>query len=29
MSILENISMMPKYGYTDEELLEYIDENFD
>ena len=29
MSILENISVMPKYGYTDEELLEYIDENFD
>ena len=25
MSILETISMMSKYGYTDKELLEYID----
>ena len=29
MSILETISMMSKYGYTDKELLEYIDENHD
>ena len=29
MSILETISMMSKYGYTDKELLEYIDENDD
>ena len=29
MSILETISMMPKYGYTDKELLEYIDKHFD
>ena len=29
MSILETISMMSKSGYTDEELLEYIDEHYD
>ena len=29
MSILETISMMSKYGYTDKELLEYIDEHYD
>ena len=29
MSILETISMMSKYGYSDRELLEYIDENHD
>ena len=29
MSILETISMMSKCGYTDEELLEYIDEHYD
>ena len=29
MSILETISMMSKYGYTNKELLEYIDENHD
>ena len=29
MSILETISMMSKYGYTDKELLEYIDEDDD
>ena len=29
MSILETISMMSKYGYTDEELLEYIDKHYD
>ena len=29
MSISETISMMSKYGYTDKELLEYIDENDD
>ena len=29
MSVLETISMMSKYGYTDKELLEYIDENHD
>ena len=29
MSILENISMMSKCGYTDEESLEYINEHFD
>ena len=29
MSILETISMMSKYGYTDKELLEYIDKHYD
>ena len=29
MSILETISMMSKYGYTDKELLEYIDNHYD
>ena len=29
MSVIEEISMMSKYGYTDKELLEYIDENHD
>ena len=29
MSILEAISMMSKSGYSDRELLEYIDKNFD
>ena len=29
MSILETISMISKCGYTDEELLEYIDEHYD
>ena len=29
MSILETISMISKYDYTDKELLEYIDENHD
>ena len=29
MSILETISMMSKCGYTDEELLEYIDKHYD
>ena len=29
MSILETISMMSKSGYSDKELLEYIDEHFD
>ena len=29
MSVLETISMMSKYSYTDKELLEYIDENHD
>ena len=29
MSILEIISMMSKYGYTDKELLEYIDKHYD
>ena len=28
MSILETISMMSKYGYTDKELLEYIDKHY-
>ena len=27
MSILETISMMSKCGYTDKELLEYIDKH--
>ena len=29
MSILETISMMSKCGYTDKELLEYIDKHYD
>ena len=29
MSILETISMMSKRGYTDKELLEYIDKHYD
>ena len=29
MSVIEAISMMSKCGYNDEELLEYIDENYD
>ena len=29
MSVIEQISMMSKYGYTDKELSEYIDENHD
>ena len=29
MSVIETISMMSKYGYSDRELLEYIDENHD
>ena len=29
MSILETISMMSKSGYTDKELLEYIDKHYD
>ena len=29
MSILETISMMSKCGYTDKELLEYIDRHYD
>ena len=29
MSILETISMISKCGYTDEELLEYIDDHYD
>ena len=29
MSILETISMMSKYEYTDKELLEYIDKHYD
>ena len=29
MSILETISMMSKCGYTDKELLEYIDNHYD
>ena len=29
MSILEAISMMSKCGYTDKELLEYIDKHYD
>ena len=29
MSILETISMMSKSGYTDEEVLEYIDKHYD
>ena len=29
MSVIETISMMSKCGYTDEELLEYIDEHYD
>ena len=29
MSILETISTMPKCGYTDRELLEYIDKHYD
>ena len=29
MSVLETISMMSKYGYTDKELLEYIDKHYD
>ena len=29
MSILETISMMSKCGYTDEELLKYIDRHYD
>ena len=29
MSILETISMMSKYGYTNKELLEYIDKHYD
>ena len=29
MSVIEEISMMSKYGYTDKEILEYIDENHD
>ena len=29
MSVIEEISIMSKYGYTDKELLEYIDENHD
>ena len=29
MSILETISMMFKCGYTDIELLEYIDKHYD
>ena len=28
MSILETISMMSKCGYTDEELLKYIDKHY-
>ena len=29
MSILETISMMSKSGYTDKELLDYIDKHYD
>ena len=29
MSILETISMMSKSGYSDRELLEYIDKHYD
>ena len=29
MSILETVSMMSKCGYTDKELLEYIDKHYD
>ena len=29
ISILETISMMSKCGYTDKELLEYIDKHYD
>ena len=29
MSILETISMMSKSGYSDKELLEYIDRHYD
>ena len=29
MSILETISMMSKCGYTDKELLNYIDKHYD
>ena len=29
ISILETISMMSKCGYTDKELLEYIDRDYD
>ena len=29
MSILETISMMSKCGYTNKELLEYIDKHYD
>ena len=29
MSILETISMMSKCGYTDKELLEYIEKHYD
>ena len=29
MSVIKAISMMSKCGYTDKELLEYIDKNYD
>ena len=29
MSILETVSMMSKSGYSDRELLEYIDKHYD
>ena len=29
MSVIEANSMMPKSGYSDRELLEYIDEHYD
>ena len=29
MSIIEAISMMPKSGYTNKELLDYIDKHYD
>ena len=29
MSVIEAISLMSKCGYTDKELLEYIDKHYD
>ena len=29
MSVIEEISMMSKSGYSDMEVLEYVNENFD